>query len=308
MPTNGTIALRFDRFLNPATVNRQALRVYTGDPDFSPGILFDVEYDPVERVAEFHPASGYEYAPDALYHYELVVAETPDDYGIQAFDGAPVARDGLPLRASFITGSGPEEPPPREVAPSCADIVEHVFSDELGGCASASCHRSFGNLVNGVDLGAPPHGLWLDSRQNLAATAIGRIARQTDLADSSGGVPAERPARFGVRMALIDPNNSGGSYLMNKLLANSKNYEPCGPAGRGPFCTDADPHRTVHPLLPLGRGQSVAPAPEELERLRAWFVRGAPMPLDPKGFGLSVGLDGLRAVSAFIGAGADCEP
>ena len=30
VPTNATLAFRFDRFLNPATANRQALRVYSG--------------------------------------------------------------------------------------------------------------------------------------------------------------------------------------------------------------------------------------------------------------------------------------
>lgn len=305
MPTNGTLAFRFDRFLNPATVNRQAIRVYTGDPRFSPGLLFNVVYDPVERVVEFRLAEGYAYQPRTLYHYQLLVADGPSDFGIQAFDGAPLAVGDLPLKASFVTGDGPAELP-LESAPSCADIVSHVFSEELGNCTTASCHRSFGNVSNGKDLGGAPYGLWLDSRTNLAATAIGHIARQTDLGDEAGGLPEARGPRFGVRMALIDPKNPGGSYLMYKLLRSAANYDACGPVGSGPFCTDADASVSSHALLPLRRRQTVRPSDEELARLREWFVRGEPMPLDPREQGLNVGIDGLRAVSAFIAAGASC--
>jgi hypothetical protein len=307
MPPNGSIVLRFDRFLNPATVNRQAIRVYSGDPASFPGLLFNVVYDPVERVVELKLAGGYAYHPGALYSYELIVAQSPGDYGIQAFDGAPLAADDPRLRASFIVAEAPAALSPEPPAPSCAEIVEHVFSEELGACATAACHRSVDNLVAGKDLGAAPHGLWLDSRANLRSTAIGRIARQTETGDESGGRAEDRGARFGVRMALIDPKNPGGSYLMYKLLRNPQNYEACGPLGQGPFCTDADPKVSAHPALPLGKRQTVAPSAEELERLREWFVRGDPMPLDPRGLGLNVGLDGLRAVSAFIASGADCR-
>ena len=307
MPTNGTLAFRFDRFLNPASVNRQAIRVYSGDPKVFPGLLFNVVYDPVERVVEFRLADGYSYKPGTLYHYKLLVAETPNDFGIQAFDGAPLVAGDAPLEASFSIADGPAELPV-ESAPSCADIVSHVFSEELGNCATASCHRSFGNIRSGQDLGGAPYGLWLDSRANLAATAIGRVARQTELGDVSGGLAEERSPRFGVRMALIDPKNPGGSYLMYKLLRSPANYEACGPAGSGPFCTDADASVSSHRLLPLRRRQSVRPSDEELARLREWFVRGDPMPLDPAGRGLNIGLDGLRAVSAFIADGASCAP
>lgn len=308
MPPNGSIVLRFDRFLNPATVNRQAIRVYSGDPDAFSGLLFNVAYDPVERVVEFKLPGGYAYHPGALYHYELVVAQSPDDFGIQAFDGAPLAADDARLRASFVVADAPVELPSEPAPPTCADIVQHVFSSELGGCTTASCHRSSGNVVAGQDLGAAPHGLWLDSRANVRNTAIGRIARQTEIGDESGGRPETRGPRFGVRMALIAPKNPGASYLLYKLLRNPRNFEACGSGGQGPFCTDADPHVTAHPALPLGKRQTVAPSPEELERLREWFVRGDPMPLDPKGLGLSIGLDGLRAVSAFIADGAACSP
>jgi hypothetical protein len=306
MPTNGTIALRFDRFLNPATVNRQAIRVYTGDPDILGGPLFGVSYDPVERVVELRVASGG-YAPQTLYHYELLVPSAPGDGGIRAFDGAPLAEAGIPLRGTFFTADSGVEMPPVATAPSCADIVEHVFSAELGACATARCHRSSGNFGNGTDLGGAPYGLWLDSRANLRVTAVDRVARETELGDVSGGLPDQNAERFGVRMPLIAPKNPGNSYLLYKLLYKPENFAPCPASGRGPFCTDDDPRVSTHPDLPLAKHQSVVPAAEEVQRLREWFVKGEGMPLDPDGRGLSVGLGGLRAVASFIAAGADCR-
>jgi hypothetical protein len=63
-----------------------------------------------------------------------------------------------------------------------------------------------------------------------------------------------------------------------------------------------DPCESSHPMLPLGRGECVAPSDEELVRLREWFVRGEPMPLVG-----SIGLTSLRKVSRFIAGGANCN-
>jgi hypothetical protein len=109
-------------------------------------------------------------------------------------------------------------------------------------------------------------------------------------------------------MALIDPGSPGDSYLLYKLLRNPKNYDACDPSGQGgPFCTAASDLKSSHRVLPLRNHQSLRPSDDELTRLREWFVRGDPMPLDPANQGLGVGLSGLRAVSAFIAAGADCS-
>jgi len=307
MPTNGTIALRFDRFLDPATVSRDAIHVYTGDPDILGTAPFDVSYDPIERVVEFRLEEGREYSPETLYHYELPVPRKAGDAGIRAFDGAPLAEADVPLRGVFLTGDTGSEVPSRPPPPSCADIVEHVFSTELGACATGRCHRSSGNFGSGIELGGAPYGLWLDSRANLRATAIDRVARETEVGDLSGALPDQNPARFGVRMPLIDPNNPGNSYLLYKLLYKPENFERCAAPGQGPLCTDDSPRVSAHLDLPLARHGSVVPAPEELERLREWFVKGEGMPLDPDGRGLSLGLGALRAVASFIAAGADCR-
>jgi hypothetical protein len=77
-----------------------------------------------------------------------------------------------------------------------------------------------------------------------------------------------------------------------------------------PFCAEpGDPAVSSHALLPLGEGEQITPPQAELERLQEWFVRGAPMPR-PRADGepLSIYLQGMRAVSRFIAAGADCDP
>ena len=304
MPTNASLTFRFDRLIDPATANRQAIRVYTGDPNAFPGYPFEVAYDPVERVVEYRMPSGYAFAPHTLYRMELVVPDKADDFGIRAFDGAPLAEADIALQTSFFTADDPVALV-ADPTPTCADVVEHVFSDELGGCASGQCHRSFGNSLGSMDLLGPPYGLWLDGRANLAASAIGRIAHETELGDESGGIPAEKSARFGVRMALIDPGNPGGSYLLYKLLRNPKNFGPClakNQNPRSPFCDDNLLGVSSHQFLPLGDGQSIEPSADEQVRLREWFVRGEPMPL----LGDGLGLTGLRAVSQFIAAGAAC--
>jgi hypothetical protein len=296
-PTNVTIALRFDRFLNPSTVNRQAIRVYTGDPDKVGQVSFEVEYDPVERVVEYRLADGAQLQPNALYHLEVLAPEQDEGFGIRAFDGAPLRELELPFRTSFVTGDGPVEVV-REPAPNCQQIVDQVFEQPIGGCANGNCHAAFAN-----NFGAPPHGLWLEGRRNFAATAIGKIARQTETGDSGGGVGLENSPRFGVKMPIVAPRNPGNSYLLYKLLRNPANYEVCSATATSPYCAEAiDPCESSHAMLPLADGECVAPTNEELDRLREWFVRGEPMPLIG-----SIGLASLRKVSRFIAAGANCS-
>jgi len=309
VPTNVTLTLRFDRFLNPATVNRQAIRLFTGDPKVSPGVPpFEVSYDPIERVVEYRTPPGYALAPTTLYRLELNVARGPDDPGVRAFDGAPLAEGSLPLQLSFFTGDGPTQAP-AAAAPACAEIVGELTS-VFSACTGAACHQKGGNAVAGQALPDAPHGLWLDTPRRFTLSAVNRVARETETGDQSGGPPTERGPRFGVHMALVDPHNPGGSYLMYKLLTNLGNFEPCPSGSEAPVCADsADPSVSAHPALPLGEGELITPPPAELTRLQEWFVRGAPMPR-PRGDGqpLAIYLQGLRAASRFIAAGADCGP
>lgn len=308
MPTNVTLTFRFDRFLNPATVNRQAIRMYTGEPEVSPGVPpFEVSYDPIERVVEYRTPPGYGLAATTLYRLELNVASGPDDAGIRAFDGAPLAEGDLPLQLSFFTGEGPTDTP-LVPAPSCSEILGGL-SSVFSACTGVECHQKGGNAVAGRGVLDAPYGLWLDDPRRFTLSAVNRVARETETGDQFGGSPTERAARFGVHMALVDPRNPGGSYLMYKLLRNLDNFEPCPPGSKAPACAEpADPSVTAHPALPLGEGEVITPPLAELVRLQEWFVRGAPMPR-PRGDGqpLAIHLQGLRATSRFIAAGADCS-
>jgi hypothetical protein len=302
VPTNATITLRFDRYLDPATVNRQAIRVFTGGPGSGVGLPpFDVRYDPVERVVEFQMPSGDAYVSHALYRLQLVVPDEPGAAGIRAFDGAPLAEGDVPLRVSFFTAQGPGEVRTR-TALSCDEVLEHVLGDPAaGGCSSAECHRGVGS-----SLGAAPEGLWLDSRANLRQSAIGRVAHETEFGDSAG-VTTQKSPRFGVQMPIIDPKNPGNSYLLYKLLRQPKNFEPCPEDASSELCNGLDdPCVSDYPVLPLAEGECLEPSAEESARLREWFVRGDPMPLQ-RGLPRSVRVSGLRAISDFIAAGADCS-
>lgn len=306
VPTNVTLAFRFDRFLDPFTASRQAIRLYTGDPATSPGPPpFEVSYDPIERVVEFRTPPGYALAPHTLYELELVVPKEPGDYGIRAFDGAPLAEAELPLHGTFFTGDAPVDSPPAAV-PTCEQIMGSVFSS----CTGSACHQQGGNVVGGLAVGDAPYGLWLDSPRHFTLSAVGRIAHETEDGDQSGGAPALLPLRFGVRMPLVEPRNPANSYLLYKLLVNAGNYEPCPDAAdTGPCSEPADPSQSAHASLPLGKGELLTPSLAELERLNEWFVRGVPMPRPrADGVPLSVHLQGLRALTRFIAAGADCGP
>jgi len=312
VPTNASIKLRFDRFLNPSTVNRQAIQVYTGEPRFSPGVTFQVAYDPVERVVEFRVPPGQGFASQALYQIVINVAKTDADLGIRAFDGAPLTEADGPLHTSFFTGDAPVAQP-LEPAVKCATIVQEVLGQTLGNCTGSACHASSGNQLEGQRLAGPPYGLALDDADVLVRTAVRRIAHETDLGDESGGIPAESGPRFGVRMPLIDPRSPGNSYLLYKLFLRRENFEACPLGATALVCQQdptADPSVSAHTDLPLDKGESVVPSDDELVRLREWFVRGEPMPraqdLGGQLIEGNVRLQGLRALSRFIAAGADC--
>lgn len=297
MPTNVTLTLRFDRFLNPVSAIRQSLRVYPGNPALGLPFTFDVVYDPIERVVEYRVPPGASYQPRTLYIAELFVPTKPSEPGFRAFDGAPLVEGALPLRFSFVTSDSAVELPAPIPAPSCDELVEQVFG-ALGNCASGACHRR-----GSPDFADAPHQLWLDSPRHLELSAIGRVARQTDVGDVSGGPSTPQGPRFGVRMALIEPGSPGGSYLLYKLLVGASNFAPCPADSLAPLCAGGpEPPASSHFFLPLPDGESLEPSPEEQLRLREWFVRGEPM---PRGRG-SVSLEGLRAVSRFIAAGASC--
>lgn len=281
--TNTFIRLRFDRPLLPSTAVRQALRVYTGRPENGAPAMTP-RYDVLTRELTFY--FNGRLLPKVLYQVELLADEENPAF-LRAYDGAPLAREDVRERWSFMTGAAGDPAfdfPTVEQEPTCDDILARLNASCGGGC----CHGGE----------SPAMGLRLTDLDALRATAIGKVARQTDLGDRIG-VPLTDPARFGVGMPVIDPGNPHNSYLLYKLLLSPRNLEPC----RSPDC---------EPFTALP-GAERCRAPSEAERvlLAEWFVQGAPMPLDPApGCAMSepsaFDCATFQALARWIERGADC--
>lgn len=288
VPLDSPIELRFDRYLLPATAVRQSLLVSTGQASCrlarppAPAVCFEPEYDVLERVVSFRLVPGAELLPGVLYTVELVVPGDEQPYGFRAFDGASLLEASAPLRFSFRTATVRAPPVAPEPIPTCADVVDGIFGAPSG-AACATCHAG----------DAPPLGLRLDSKSGLIETALGRVARETDLAPHAGRA-LDAPPRFGLAMPIIAPGRPDTSYLLYKLLVNDDNY------GAGPErCATA--HR-----VPLPPGECLPPSARERERLREWFVLGQPMPLaaPPAAPARHLELHELRAIQRYIAGGA----
>ena len=278
VPINTDITLRFDRYLRPASAVRQSLNVYTGSPENWVGILLP-EYDVVERVVTYRLTRVLE--PGTLYTVELLSPNEESSFGFQAFDGGALVEASAPLKFNFFTRRSSELATgvPLEEAPSCQRVLE-IFAD--AGCASVSCHAG----------AMPMMGLGLDSVTSFRQTALGHVARETEIGPRVE-VPLRNPARFGVQMPIVDPGQPGNSYLLYKLLRSPKSH-----------WQDRDTAALCDSRYPVALPPTcVEPGPEELVRLREWFVRGDPMP--PAG--TEVYRADLRLLQRFIASGAQCN-
>lgn len=285
VPVTARIELRFDRFLAPHTISRSLVELYTGNRTFIVGLV--PTYDVLERVLVFRPGGAL--IAGALYTVEIKLPDE-DGQGLSAFDGALLEAGPVPLRYHFFTAREPSALHAREPsaagaaaleqAPDCGQVLGAF---QRSGCADAGCHMG----------GSSALGLDLSTRAGLAATAAGRVARQTDLGTGQGLV-LENPARFGVGMARIHPFKPENSYLIYKLLRNRENFR---------WAEDGDACRSAYGVG-LPRGACAAPPEEELERLRDWFVLGDAMPTGPKA---AMTREQLGSVHAWIAAGANCS-
>lgn len=252
VPIDAAIELRFDRWLLPATAVRQSVLLYSTTPDSA--ILLQPEYDVVERVVAFRRPSGGSLERGILYTLEVVLPDAgdPESFGFRSFDGAPLEPGPVPLTVTFRTATAdpsPAPPPP----PGC-----EVALDRLRSCVGASCHGAPGRM-----------GLTLEGAAGVA-DAVGRAAHQTELG-AVAGATNEAPRRFGVQMPLIDPGRPDNSYLVYKLLARGESWAPAGGA-------ECESGRRV-PIAQGGpAGECLAGPGAELERARAWFLRGEAMP------------------------------
>lgn len=276
VPPRAPIVLELDRYLLPSTAARQAIKLTR--VGFDNLTFTSPNYDLIKGTLTFQPF--HPLRPDTAYTVELLIPSDSEEEdaqreGLRAFDGAPLAEGPVPLKFSFRTQPDPDpqaDAPTQETGPSCREITD-IFQKS---CASAGCHAPCAG-----DGCAPEMGLDLTGPAGLRATAIGRVAHQTETG-AFAGTPLENPRRFGTQMPIIDPGRPATSYLLYKLLVNAANYE-------------------------TGAGRELGfPLREDAKRLAEWFTQLSPMP--PGRARLSV--EELSAVEQWIAFGAethDCQ-
>ena len=203
MPADGVIQIAFDRYLLPATVNRQSLGLVDGArmplaPDLAPVIV----YDPIARTVTLLPPKQPWLTEGQTYTLVLGIPEgDAEQGGIRAIDRAKLFADQK-REFGFLVGpktGGASEP----TASFCRDVLP-IF---IAKCSDPSCH---GNS------GATAAGLVLDTSAGVGATALNRIAQGSNTGGRSSSAPSSG-RRFGVDMPIIDPGNPGNSWLIYKI-------------------------------------------------------------------------------------------
>ena len=295
-PLERALRVRFDRYLHPASVIRQSVLVTPGIIDAESGeytgsaVFFEPAYDPYDNVVAFQLETRRRWVPTTLYSVRLLVpVDAFDITGFKAFDGAPLENV---VAFSFMTGSTVSNPDANvDDAVPRVRFCEHddvstklpaVSSVLHASCAKAGCHGS-------SPASGPMLGLDLSHPAAIANTAIRVVARQT-MTGPSVAATSTIPARFGDDMPRLDPHSAGNSYLVYKLLVNAGNHPSVGEAQREP-----DPWLGGE----VGLSPAERPSPEETARLRSWFVRGEPMPLNGR-----LEPDEMRAIVRWVLRGA----
>lgn len=223
LPIGAPFRIVVDRLLAPSTVTRGALRITSGP--FS--VYGGVRYDPVRREVRFVPN-----APDLRpgLRYVFRVGEA-----LRAWDGAPLLAT---VDVPFVPQGRAEAT--AATVPSLRARIAPMFAAR---CASARCHGGE----------APAMGLDLRDADAIIATAVGRIARETD---NGRGTPDYTDPRWGALLR-IDPGDAPGlgrpeySYLVYKLLGD-------GPIRGGRMPPDAP--------LPI----------DDIAAVADWIAAGAP--------------------------------
>lgn len=292
VPTNAAIELRFDRFLLPNGLE-WGLSLYTGTPPAN-GVPLQVEYDMIERVVVFRPTRQLQ--PNTVYTAQILSYDNASQ-GFWAVDHAPLEESDAPLRFSFSTGRGPRVEPAPEPRP--ADTCETLLQGPLQTCVS--CHATKPDAQTSPPSNFPPMGLDLSSTRGYSYTAIRQVAHQTETGITAASVGLKSPARFGVQMNIVDPGSPATSYLMYKLLRKPENF---GPVGDLPSCVTG-----YH--APVSELDCQPPPPDELMRLRQWWVLGDPMPKDDTSSMSAVipaatTREDLVRISSWIARGASC--
>jgi hypothetical protein len=212
VPANGNIELGFDRFLDPATVNRQGFVL--ADASGNAIAFAALAYDPVVRKVTIEPMGGLV----AGQPYTLTLPVWPhgvESGGVRATDGAPLS---APLEIGFMASAAGTAPSVTTVS-FCGDILP-VFQRS---CSVSSCHGAPAPGADPTRTGSgssyPAEGLALSTGPWVQTSAIDGL--RPAVGDNSGpsGVSDEGIAGlFGVNMPIIDPNNAANSWLLYKCL------------------------------------------------------------------------------------------
>jgi len=308
VPSGQPIQLFFDRLLLPQSISRQTfVLTQVGGTYLEPTI----GYDPVARVVSVTPITPL----DPCLDYELAIVSpqsSTDPNGLRAIDGALLARPSAlcsrgpmsgPLDPCVITfgvkggescvgtpdSGAPATPAPPTVAPCAAQAIL------AQNCGGGTCHGG----------STPAEGLELDTAAGILATAVGRVAQESNTGGSAS--PAPPTLLFAQDMPIVDEGNPGNSWLLYKLLLSAA-PSPCPPGTgncAGPSACPGFPETYSRPWSPLSAGErgilssyvqgSAMPYPysfapvgsggcpiyglstQQLEVLDYWILEGAPV-------------------------------
>ncbi len=304
---SASLRLRFDRFLLPGSISRQAvcLQADTGDvPNYTKcgkGVFLEPTYDPVRREVVLRQKAGARLALGTFYKLTLYKPEiegdcTPDaptSCGIRAFDRAPLEEA---YTLTFRTVDVDPGAVPDETAPAVVFCGDKGAAAALTGCAYGNCHATtsgnpcvptksnkYPDCAEGLSFYNLLYGNLVDTEQ----TAINRVAHQTQTGESAS-IPEKTPARFGRAMPIIDAfnpgvaGNPGNSYVMYKILVGTS--IDAAPADIKP--SDAEVQRLLDsvvvgmPMPPPDPAAAPVDA-EQMLNLSNWIQHGAPLSVCP---------------------------
>ena len=304
---SASIRIRFDRYLLPGSVTRQAFCLQADPADVaditgcSKPVFIEPSYDPVRREIVLRQRLGTRLALGTLYkltfyksELEGVCPDTPRSCGVRAFDGAPLeAVYSIMFRTVDADPVGALD----ETAPPVVFCGDKGAATALGAtCSYASCHGpstgsscvpTSSNKHPGCAEGLSFYNLQFGEFSDIEQTAINRVAHQTQMGEAAS-TPEKTPARFGRAMPLIDAFNPGvtghpgNSYVMYKILVGMS--IDAAPADIKP--SDAEVQRLLDsvvvglPMPPPDPATGPLDA-EQLLNLSNWIQHGAPLSTCP---------------------------
>jgi len=283
--------VQFDRIMALSSGARTNFKITSG----TSGNLEFIQprVDPVERTVVFALGPGADpLQPNTEYRLIIEDSKRAADR-LAAFDGAPF--EGREV-IRFTTGTDPTAQTSND--PQAVDACAAVRALQAK-CSGAACH---GFDPTGRTRGptAPAMGLSLVSDDAIDKTAKNRAAVLVQLASEPGGT-GEASTKFPYGLPLIAPGASSRSFLLYKILIDSRRKAPLSPSG-------AVAIPPPHPDLALEN-----PPADPFVRMAAELharVPGAPMPHDElapepghPGYGPML-LDEVRILRRWIDDGA----